>query len=193
MMAKKKKLRKLTTKLRLWGDYYMANGWNGTLAAKQAGYNAKSETAFRVIGSENLARLNVQAYISERMSEAGMKADEVIARIAAMARGFDVADYFEQVPVYGLDADKKQYLKGHDLVFDFDKLQKDGYSHLIKGMKVTPNGIIPVWHDAKAALDTLTKVHGLVVDKFQGEIDVKQISSAAAIQAIQQADKELKG
>jgi len=132
MMAKKKKKkpRKLTTKLKLFCDYYMTNGWNGSKAAKQAKYNAKTDRAFRAIASENLTRLNVQEYISDKMSEAGMAADEVIARIASMARGFDIADYITLVATYGFDKAGKAFITGHDIVIDFIKLQDDGFSHL---------------------------------------------------------------
>lgn len=190
MAEKKKKLRKLTTKLRLWADYYMANGWNGTLAAKQAGYNAKSDKAFSVIGSENLARLNVQAYISKRTADIAMEADEVLARLSGMAKGFDIIDYVEQVETYGVDSEGDKYFKGYELKIDREKLQEDGHSWLIKEIRQTKEGMIIKWHDAMIALIQLGKNHKLFTDKheFEGTIAT---STPEAVDALRKAKKEL--
>ena len=53
----------MTDKQRAWIDYYKA-GTSPTDAARLAGYNAKSDKAFRNIGSENLAKLG--SYVGDR-------------------------------------------------------------------------------------------------------------------------------
>lgn len=77
--------RQLTDKQRLWVEAYLET-WNATEAAKQAGYNGSYDT-IRAIGSQNLSKSHLKAAIEERLTEAAMSANEVLARIARIARG----------------------------------------------------------------------------------------------------------
>ena len=87
----------LTPKQKAFADYYIECG-NSTEAARKAGYSAK---ASRFIGSENLTKPNISAYIAERMqvqNEARVaSADEVLQFFSSVMRG-EVKDQF------GLDA-----------------------------------------------------------------------------------------
>ena len=87
----------LTPKQKAFADYYIECG-NSTEAARKAGY---SEKASRFIGSENLTKPNISAYIAERMqaqNEARVaSADEVLQFFSSVMRG-EVNDQF------GLDA-----------------------------------------------------------------------------------------
>lgn len=78
---------KLTTKQRLFADEYIKSG-NATQSAIKAGYNVKSA---RVIGAQNLSKLNVKAYIDAKMAkiESHKIADakEAMQSITAIARG----------------------------------------------------------------------------------------------------------
>ena len=56
---------KLTQKQRLFADEYIKSG-NATQAAVKAGYNVKNA---RVIGAQNLSKLNIKAYIDTKMAE----------------------------------------------------------------------------------------------------------------------------
>lgn len=56
---------KLTSKQRLFADEYIKSG-NATQSAIQAGYNVKNA---RVIGAQNLSKLNIKAYIDAKMAE----------------------------------------------------------------------------------------------------------------------------
>jgi phage terminase small subunit len=73
----------LTDKERLFVEHYLAC-WNATEAARRAGYSQRSA---RSIGSENLTKPNIRTRIEERLSEAAMGANEVLARLAEHARG----------------------------------------------------------------------------------------------------------
>ena len=88
----------LTPKQKAFADYYIECG-NSTEAARKAGYSAK---ASRFIGSENLTKPNISAYIAERMqaqNEARVaSADEVLQFFSSVMRG-EVKDQF------GLDAE----------------------------------------------------------------------------------------
>ena len=146
--------KKLTGKQPAFVEYYVRS-WNATEAARLAGYSQKSYQGLRKMGSENLTKPHIKAAILSRLSTMAMETNEVLARIAEIARGFDVVDYAEQVPIYGVDADNVQYLKGHDLIVDFEKLQKDGYSHLIKSLKQTSGGLHVEWYSKFSALSKL--------------------------------------
>lgn len=87
----------LTPKQKAFADYYIQCG-NSTDAARKAGYSEKTS---RFIGSENLTKPNISAYIAERMqaqNEARVaSADEVLQFFSSVMRG-EVKDQF------GLDA-----------------------------------------------------------------------------------------
>lgn len=78
----------LTPKQRRFADEYIANGFNATQAAKDAGYSKK--TAYS-IGNENLSKPEIVEYIRER-TEAIEKAriadgDEVLRFLTSVMRG----------------------------------------------------------------------------------------------------------
>lgn len=97
----------LTPKQQAFADYYIECG-NATEAAKRAGY---SEKTAQQIGSENLLKPLISAYIAERMAEEAKKrvadANEVIEFYTAVMRG-EVKDQF------GLDASLADRLKAGD-------------------------------------------------------------------------------
>lgn len=97
----------LTPKQKAFADYYIQTG-NATEAARKAGY---SEQTARQIGTENLSKPSISAYIAERLKPTEKKriadADEVIAFYTAVMRG-EVKDQF------GLDASLSDRLKAGD-------------------------------------------------------------------------------
>lgn len=80
---------KLTPKQKAFCDYYIETG-NASEAARRAGYSKK--TADR-IGNENLKKIAISQYISERMDaqdqERVATADEVLAFYTAVMRGLE--------------------------------------------------------------------------------------------------------
>lgn len=97
----------LTPKQRAFADFYIECG-NATEAAKRAGYSAKTA---QQIGSENLSKPLISAYIAERMERQAKSrvadANEVIEFYTAVMRG-EVKDQF------GLDASLADRLKAGD-------------------------------------------------------------------------------
>lgn len=85
----------LTTKQRLFVEAYLSNGYNATEAARSAGYKGKDDHSLATIGYENLRKLEIAAVVSERVNEAAMGANEVLARLSAIARA-DVADLLDE-------------------------------------------------------------------------------------------------
>ena len=97
----------LNERQKAFADYYIQTG-NATEAAIKAGY---SEKTARSIGSENLTKPDVSAYIRERLDEQSKRrvadASEVIEFYTAVMRG-EVKDQF------GLDASLSDRLKAGD-------------------------------------------------------------------------------
>ena len=122
----------LNERQKAFADYYIQTG-NATEAAIKAGY---SEKTARFIGSENLTKPDISAYIKERLDEQSNKrvadANEVIEFYTAVMRG-EVKDQF------GLDASLSDRLKAGDA--------------LMKRYAVTDNG-------SKGIIEKLDKVLG---------------------------------
>ena len=97
----------LNERQKAFADYYIQTG-NATEAAIKAGY---SEKTARFIGSENLTKPDISAYIKGRLDEQSNKrvadANEVIEFYTAVMRG-EVKDQF------GLDASLSDRLKAGD-------------------------------------------------------------------------------
>lgn len=87
----------LTPKQQAFCDYYIEYR-NATKAALAAGY---SEDSARFIGSENLTKPNISAYINERLEQQRAKriasADEVMEFFSSVMRG-EVRDAFDLDP-----------------------------------------------------------------------------------------------
>lgn len=78
---------KLTAKQQLFADEYIKSG-NATQSAIKAGYNVRSA---KVIGTQNLSKLNVKAYIDAKMAEIESHkiadAKEVLQYLTRVLRG----------------------------------------------------------------------------------------------------------
>lgn len=98
---------KLTPKQKAFADYYIECG-NATEAARKAGY---SQRAARQIGTENLSKPSISAYIAERTKPTEQKriatGDEVMEFLTAVMRG-EVNDAFDLPPSL---ADRKDAAK----------------------------------------------------------------------------------
>lgn len=85
---------KLTQKQKLFADEYIKSG-NATQSAVKAGYNVKNA---RVIGAQNLSKLNVKAYIDAKMAKIESRkiadAKEVLQYLTRVLRGEET----EEIP-----------------------------------------------------------------------------------------------
>lgn len=106
-----------TGKQRIFIDAYLSNGFNATEAARTAGYKAKDDHSLASIGYENLRKPEISAAVAERLNEAAMSANEVLARLSKIARG-EVNDF--------LDEDGK---------FDLPKARRLNKTGLLKKLK----------------------------------------------------------
>jgi len=84
---------RLTHKQKLFVEAYLANP-NGTEAARVAGYKG-DDAQLAVIASQNLKKLNIAEKVEERVSQAAMTADEVLAELADIAK----ADWREFIEI----------------------------------------------------------------------------------------------
>jgi phage terminase small subunit len=83
----------LSKKQRIFIDEYL-KCWNATQAALNANYSAKSA---HTIGWENLQKLAIKEEIERRLEESAMSADEVLQRLADIARG-NITDLMSVAP-----------------------------------------------------------------------------------------------
>jgi hypothetical protein len=142
------------TKLQQLFVAFYCEEWNGTKAARLAGYSG-NDNVLAVTASENLRNPKIAAAIQERI-DAIMPAGEVLSRLADHARS-SMADF--------LDVDTES--------LDLQKAYEAGKFHLIKKFtrRPTDNGahITIELYDAQAALVHLGKHHGL----FKDVIDIR--------------------
>jgi phage terminase small subunit len=78
--------KKLNNRQKLFVEEYLAC-FNASEAARRAGYNGASD----VVGPRLLVNVGIQEAIKKRIDEKAMSADEVLVRLADIARG-DIAD-----------------------------------------------------------------------------------------------------
>lgn len=145
----------LTGKQRVFVKEYIAC-LNATEAARRAGYKAKDDGTFRVIGTENLAKPNIRTEIDRLLAEKTMKADEVLARLSDMAEG--TIEDFVSINEY----------TGQPHI-DFRKARELGKLHLIKRIKYNKDGFVDSieLHDPQSALVHLGKAYALFTDKVE--------------------------
>lgn len=93
--------RKLTPKQKKFADKYLENG-NATQAAVES-YNVKSRDVARKVGSENLTKPDIEAYLQNKLEMAkniiedlAQNADSDVVRLQAAK---DIADRIEGKPV----------------------------------------------------------------------------------------------
>lgn len=120
--------------------------FNATKSAIAAGY---SESTAGAMGSENLKKPEIAAEISRKLAERSMGPNEVLDRLASIARN-DAADYIHE--------------GGY---VDLARMKAEGNIHLVKGVKDTMAGKVIELMDPQAALGTLAKHHGLLRDQIE--------------------------
>lgn len=149
---------KLTNRQRMFVEAYLET-WNGTAAARKAGYTHPDRQGYRL-----LRYVEIQDLIQERMKAAAMETDEVLARLSEQARA-SIADFVvlgEDGRLNGLNQEAVE-LRGH----------------LVKKIttsegKTNSVGIEMV--DNQVALLALARRHGLLVDKTEGRLDVVEMT-----------------
>lgn len=147
----------LTNKQRIFVDEYL-KCWNATEAARRAGYKGNDNT-LAVVGHDNIRKPNISAEIQSRLQENAMSADEVISRLADIARG-SLEDCF-----YFVDGLKEPYI-------DLKKAHDQGKLKNVKKFSRDASGKVTIeMYPADNALVQLGRVHGIFTDKQDVNVD----------------------
>lgn len=149
---------------------YLSNGYNGTQAAKTAGYRGNQNT-LGVVAHENLNKPKIDAVIKAHLNKTGMSPDEVLARIGDIARA-DMTDFW--------DIDEEGFPR-----FNIKRAFEEGKGHLIKTLKLQKTGLTFELHDKQTALTTLAKHHGLLKDGVTININISLV--VQLVEALQSA------
>ena len=148
----------LTNRQKVFVEHYLTC-WNGTEAARRAGYSVKTanEQAARLV-----AKVSVQAAICERLKDLQASTDEVLSRLTSHSRG-SMDDF-----IGGLDR------------IDLERARERGVMHLVKKLKqrtttisksegedIETHEVELELYDAQAATVQLAKILGLYVDRIE--------------------------
>jgi phage terminase small subunit len=169
--------RRLTGKQRAFVNAYLGEAnFNATEAARIAGYDSDDYFVLANIGCENLKKPKISERIEERLRESAMCANEVLTRLAEIARG-----------------DHRHYMTT-DGTLDIASLVADGKAHLIKSIRPNTHGTVYEFCDMQGALVQLGKHHGLFIDRVQhagkdGSDLLPVESIVTALLAIRKADE----
>jgi len=137
----------LTNKRRVFVEEYL-RCWNGTEAARRAGYAYPEQEAYRL-----LRNAEVVEAVADRIREKAMSADEVLAHLADIAR-FDA----------GL-------LMGKAGVLDWDTAKERGYTTFVKKIDWTPASLKVEMYDKLEALELLGKHQAMWIERHRHEGD----------------------
>lgn len=143
---------KLTRKRQMFVEAYLRT-WSGTEAAREAGYKWPTRQGWALLQDEAIQRV-----IADRIAEAGMSANEVIARLADQARA-SLAEFL----VFKEDDQTGELTMAG---VNWQAVRSRG--HLIKTM-TNRGGFRLELHDSQAALDKLAKVLTLYTERLQIE------------------------
>ena len=145
----------LTDKQQAFVEHYLAC-WNATEAARRAGYSDPNRNAHRLMVNNG-----IQAVIQERLKAHQMSADEVLQRLATIARG-EMTDF--------VTAD------GGPVQLDLRKAAQAGKLGLLKSFKRDARGTVTIeLHDPVRALELIGKHHALFTEKTEhsGQVDIQ--------------------
>lgn len=153
----------LTAKEQLFINAYLGEAYfNATRAARLAGYRG-NDNVLGVAGHRLLRKAKVSGVVNERINEAAMSANEVLARLSKQARG-SLAQVLTE-----------------DGEFDLAAARASGFDDLLKKLKVkrtirrergSQDEIEDVTyeyeiHDPQAALVHLGKFHKLFIERME--------------------------
>lgn len=111
----------LTPKQKAFADYYIISG-NATDSAIKAGYSKKTA---KVIGAQNLTKINISSYIANRIKPTEDKriasADDVMVYLTSVMRG-EIKDAFGLEPsLADRTAAAKEIMKRHNVAGNGNK------------------------------------------------------------------------
>jgi len=132
----------LTNKQFLWAEFLIQTS-NGTLSAKLAGYKG-NDNVLAGIAHANIRNPKIKAYLSDRYKEFAMSSDEVLMRLANIARA-SLTDYCDE-----------------NGTIDWKKVAKDGYA-----LKAIKKGGKLEFESKLRALELIGKAQAMFSDKLE--------------------------
>lgn len=159
----------MTDKQQLFINAYFLSNGNATKAAEEAGYQHAN-----VMGARLKSDPVIAAEIKRRLDESAMGSQEVLARLADMARG-SIEDFID---LGNYDPNYPRALQGK-WSLDLHKAHRAGKLPLLKSIKSGEFGPEIVLHDAQSALVQLGRYHKLFTDKV--EHDFTKLSDAELV------------
>lgn len=168
-MPKKKRRKqhkgKLTPKQEQFCRFYLGESkFNGTDAARRAGYKAKSDHVFHVIAGENLRKPAVIAYIDQLLAENGYTNQAIIKCLTDIAT-FDVRSLLT------IHEDGSVTFKG-----GFDELTK---SPSISNIRLFDGKISEIkFADPQRSLETIAKLRGMLKENVEVDLKVDEMVSS---------------
>lgn len=184
-----KKEQKLNPQQKLFADYYLGEAlFNGTQAARMAKYGG-DDNALASAASRMLRNVKVSAYIDEKLSTYGMSANEVIARIAEIARG-KVDDVLDGNGHFNLETARtrnkthllkklktKRTLKQKKTEVRDDMRQflaEDEIEDIETDVEILYEEVEFEMYSAHEALRDLGKMHKLFIERNETELTLKE-------------------
>jgi len=147
----------LSDKQLIFANEYLI-GFNKTQAALKAGYSKRSANE---MGSKLARNPEIAEYISQRLTESAMSADEALMRLAAHARG-DINDCLDDDGRFSLDKARKAKKTGL-----IKRLRIRETTRVIDETEVKTQEVDFELHDAQAALALIGRHHKLFVDRTE--------------------------
>lgn len=159
----------LSHKQRCFVDNYLGNGFNATRAARTAKYAHPHVQGPRLLGN-----VRVDGAIRERLATSVMSAEEVLARLTAIARG-DMGDFFrtveDSVTITRVDETTGEETQ-EERVYRYTRLdmllaKKRGKTFLLKSYSRTQHGERIELYSASEALVQIGKHLGLFKEQVE--------------------------
>jgi phage terminase small subunit len=141
----------------LFVEFYLANGFNATRAAKSAGYAGLKAGVHGRVGQKVRNRPKVRDLIAKRIADKALNADEVLAEWAEIAKA-DMTDFITITEVPHPLSEEMVNVA----VPDMAKAAERGKLHLVKKCKMDVNGTFHLeLRDQDAALEKIARHLGL--------------------------------
>lgn len=187
----------LTRKQRLFVEHYL-KCWNATEAARVAGYKWPNKIGPRLLNKNP----QIQAAITERLEEAAMSANEVLARLTQQASA-SMGDflYFPEQEIKTSDGETAVVVDEPQL--SLSKARERGQLGVIKKYKLKTvthidkddNETITEWldcelYDAQAALVHLGRYHGLWKDRLEHDYKTAVPITIIEVEPLDENDDE---
>ena len=153
----------LTHRQEAFLSYYIGDAnFNGREAARLAGYKVDDNT-LGVTANEVLKNPYVKIRVQETMREMGISTAEIIFRLSIVARA-DLSDFIE----FDTESDVWN--------ISIRKAKREGKMYALETLKRNKYGIEIKLKDSLAALEKLARIHGMLQNHSEVNVQVTQVN-----------------